>query len=43
MTALAGLLRKEVFHILRDRRTLVVILLMPVVQVILFGLSLIHI
>jgi ABC-2 type transport system permease protein len=37
MTALAGLLRKEAFHILRDRRTLVVILLMPIVQVILFG------
>jgi len=37
MSALAGLLRKEVFHILRDRRTLIVILLMPVVQVILFG------
>ncbi|HTK29589.1 MAG TPA: ABC transporter permease [Vicinamibacterales bacterium] len=37
MTALAGLLRKEVRHILRDRRTLIVILLMPVVQVLLFG------
>jgi ABC-2 type transport system permease protein len=37
MKALAGLLRKEVFHILRDRRTLLVLLLMPVVQVVLFG------
>ena len=37
MNALAGLLRKEMFHILRDRRTLAVILLMPVVQVVLFG------
>jgi ABC-2 type transport system permease protein len=37
MTALAGLLRKEMFHILRDQRTLVVILLMPIVQVVLFG------
>jgi ABC-2 type transport system permease protein len=37
MRALAGLLRKEVFHILRDRRTLLVLLLMPVVQVVLFG------
>jgi ABC-2 type transport system permease protein len=37
MTALAGLLRKEFFHILRDRRTLAVLLLMPVVQVVLFG------
>jgi ABC-2 type transport system permease protein len=37
MKALAGLLRKEVFHILRDRRTLVVIIALPIVQVILFG------
>src|SRR4029079_9700619 len=37
MSALAGLVRKEVFHILRDRRTLVVIVAMPIVQVILFG------
>jgi ABC-2 type transport system permease protein len=37
MKALAGLLRKEVYHILRDRRTLVVIIALPVLQVILFG------
>ena len=37
MTALVGLIRKEVFHILRDRRTLVVIIALPIVQVILFG------
>jgi len=37
MTALAGLIRKEIFHIIRDRRTLVVIIAMPIVQVILFG------
>ena len=37
MTVLAGLLRKEVLHILRDRRTLVVIIVMPILQVILFG------
>lgn len=37
MNALFGLLRKEAYHILRDRRTLAVVLLMPVVQVILFG------
>jgi ABC-2 type transport system permease protein len=37
MKALLGLLRKESFHILRDRRTLLVILLLPVVQVVLFG------
>lgn len=37
MTRLLGLLRKETFHILRDRRTLAVLLLLPVVQVVLFG------
>jgi ABC-2 type transport system permease protein len=37
MSALLGLIRKEVYHILRDRRTLVVIVAMPVLQVILFG------
>jgi drug efflux transport system permease protein len=37
MKALAGLLRKEIFHILRDRRTLIVIIAMPVLQVVLFG------
>lgn len=35
--ALAGLIRKEVYHILRDRRTLAVMIAMPIVQVILFG------
>jgi ABC-2 type transport system permease protein len=39
MTSLLGLLRKEVYHILRDRRTLVVLILLPIVQVILFGYS----
>jgi ABC-2 type transport system permease protein len=39
MSALWGLLRKEVYHILRDRRTLTVLVLLPVVQVILFGYS----
>ena len=37
MSALTGLLRKEVYHILRDRRTLAVLVLMPVLQVVLFG------
>jgi ABC-2 type transport system permease protein len=36
-SALLGLLRKETYHILRDRRTLVVITLMPILQVIIFG------
>jgi ABC-2 type transport system permease protein len=39
MSALRGLVRKEVYHILRDRRTLLVIILMPIVQVILFGFA----
>lgn len=37
MNALRGLLKKEWRHIMRDKRTLAVIILMPVVQVILFG------
>ena len=37
MTALQGLLRKEVFHIRRDRRTATVLVALPVVQVLLFG------
>lgn len=37
MKAFHGLLRKEVRHILRDPRTLAVILALPVVQVVLFG------
>jgi ABC-2 type transport system permease protein len=39
VNALWGLLRKETYHILRDRRTLIVLIFMPVVQVILFGFS----
>lgn len=35
--AFSGLLRKETRHILRDRRTLAVILVMPIIQVVLFG------
>ena len=37
--AFASLVRKEAYHILRDRRTLVVLLLLPVVQVLLFGFA----
>jgi ABC-2 type transport system permease protein len=37
MNALKGLLRKEIFHILRDRRTLIVVTLIPVIQVVIFG------
>ncbi len=37
MSALLGLLRKEMYHILRDKRTLLVIIFLPVLQVIIFG------
>jgi len=37
MKALVGLLRKEVYHIVRDRRTLVVIIALPILQVVIFG------
>ena len=37
MKSLLGLLRKEALHILRDRRTLTVLLLLPVLQVVIFG------
>lgn len=39
MNALLGLLRKELHHILRDRRTLLVLIFIPIVQVSLFGAS----
>jgi drug efflux transport system permease protein len=39
MTALWALLRKETYHIRRDRRTLAVLILMPIVQVVLFGFA----
>jgi ABC-2 type transport system permease protein len=37
MKPLLALLRKEAYHIRRDRRTLAVVLALPVVQVLLFG------
>ena len=37
MNPLLALLRKEAYHIRRDRRTLLVVLALPVVQVLLFG------
>jgi ABC-2 type transport system permease protein len=39
VNALWGLLKKETYHILRDRRTLAVLIFMPIVQVVLFGYS----
>lgn len=38
--ALGAFMRKEVRHILRDRQTLTILLLMPLVQVVLFGYAL---
>lgn len=38
--ALRAFMRKEVRHILRDRQTLTILLLMPLVQVVLFGYAL---
>lgn len=37
MTALVGLLRKELFHIRRDRRTATVLIAIPLIQVLIFG------
>ncbi len=37
MRSLFGLLRKEALHIIRDKRTLTVLLLLPVIQVVIFG------
>ncbi len=37
MSAFAGFVRKEAYHILRDRQTFWILLLMPLVQVLIFG------
>ena len=39
MSALRGFVRKEVWHLLRDRQTLAILLLMPLIQVLLFGFA----
>jgi ABC-2 type transport system permease protein len=39
MNALAGFVVKEFHHILRDRRTLLILLLLPLAQVLLFGFA----
>src|SRR5690606_2014509 len=38
--ALAAFIRKEVRHILRDRQTLLILLLLPLAQVVVFGFAL---
>ena len=40
MSALRAFMRKELRHILRDRQTLTILLLLPLVQVVLFGYAL---
>lgn len=39
LAAFRGLVLKEVFHILRDRRTLFVVIAMPIIQMVLFGFA----
>lgn len=39
MTTFLAFVRKEALHILRDRRTLLVVVLLPIVQIILFGFA----
>ena len=39
MTILRSLIRKEALHIVRDRRTMVITLVMPVVLLLLFGFA----
>ena len=39
MRAFAGFVRKEILHLLRDRQTLGILLLFPVVQVLIFGFA----
>ena len=40
IAALRAFIVKEIHHILRDRQTLTILLLMPLVQVVLFGYAL---
>ncbi len=39
MSAFGGFVRKEVYHVLRDKQTLLILLGMPLVQVLLFGFA----
>ena len=40
MNGFASFVRKETLHIFRDPRTMLIALLMPVVQILLFGFAL---
>ena len=39
MRAFLGFVRKETLHLLRDRQTLAILILFPVVQVLIFGFA----
>ncbi len=39
MKAFLGFVRKETLHLLRDRQTLVILMLLPVIQVLIFGFA----
>lgn len=39
MKQLLSFIKKEVLHILRDKRTILILLIMPVVQIMLFGFA----
>ena len=39
MSAFLGFVRKETLHLLRDRQTLAILILLPVIQVLLFGFA----
>jgi ABC-2 type transport system permease protein len=39
MTAFLGFVRKETLHLLRDRQTLAILLLLPLIQVLIFGFA----
>lgn len=39
MKQFISFIRKEFFHIFRDRRTMLILLGMPIVQIILFGFA----
>jgi ABC-2 type transport system permease protein len=40
MKQLLSFIRKEFYHILRDKTTMMILLLMPIIQIILFGFAL---
>ncbi|MDR0370964.1 MAG: ABC transporter permease, partial [Prevotellaceae bacterium] len=40
MKEFKAFIRKEFYHILRDRRTMLILLVMPIVLIILFGFAL---